>query len=181
MATIASSSSSCIKTTIPSADFSRDPPKGTASSISPVGHHMPDRGVIKAAIKGSSTVAFCTGGPHGHGRQLRERADVSVRLSSMVLNHQIALIVLLEQLYSSTALLASKDGDKKGSTASSFGNARSGSGYDLVDRGCGHVLSPLAILKLLSRNIGAVLCLKNLVLYNDRVYGHWCPLILLNI
>eukprot|EP00268_Persea_americana_P024678 TRINITY_DN2410_c0_g1_i27.p1 TRINITY_DN2410_c0_g1~~TRINITY_DN2410_c0_g1_i27.p1 ORF type:complete len:213 (-),score=36.97 TRINITY_DN2410_c0_g1_i27:830-1438(-) len=52
-----------------------------------------------AGKTGSSAIAFCIGGPYGHGRQLGERADVTIRLSSMVLNHQIALIVLLEQLY----------------------------------------------------------------------------------
>lgn len=39
--------------------------------------------------------------------------------------------------FSSTALLASKDGDKKGSTTSSFGNAHSGSGSGFVYRGRG--------------------------------------------
>ncbi|RRT32942.1 hypothetical protein B296_00049537 [Ensete ventricosum] len=47
----------------------------------------------------STRLAFCIGGPYGHGPRLRDRADVTIRLSSMVLNHQIALIVLLEQLY----------------------------------------------------------------------------------
>ncbi|KAF6156843.1 hypothetical protein GIB67_002760, partial [Kingdonia uniflora] len=52
-----------------------------------------------AGTTGSSTLTFCIGGPYGHGRQLRQRANVTVKLSSMVLNHQIALVVLLEQLY----------------------------------------------------------------------------------
>ncbi|KAF8389446.1 hypothetical protein HHK36_026141 [Tetracentron sinense] len=52
-----------------------------------------------AGNTGSSRLSFCIGGPYGHGRQLRERANVTIRLSSMVLNHQIALVVLLEQLY----------------------------------------------------------------------------------
>ncbi|XP_064945627.1 putative RNA methyltransferase At5g10620 isoform X3 [Musa acuminata AAA Group] len=52
-----------------------------------------------AGRTGSTRLAFCIGGPYGHGPQLRNRADVTIRLSSMVLNHQIALIVLLEQLY----------------------------------------------------------------------------------
>uniref|UniRef100_A0A0E0H5P7 Plastid lipid-associated protein/fibrillin conserved domain-containing protein n=1 Tax=Oryza nivara TaxID=4536 RepID=A0A0E0H5P7_ORYNI len=33
------------------------------------------------------------------GNTVRERADATIRLSSMVLNHQVALIVLMEQLY----------------------------------------------------------------------------------
>ncbi|WOL05509.1 RNA methyltransferase [Canna indica] len=53
----------------------------------------------------STRVAFCIGGPYGHGPQLRKRADVTIRLSSMVLNHQVALIVLLEQLYRSWTII----------------------------------------------------------------------------
>ncbi|KAF9616682.1 hypothetical protein IFM89_031546 [Coptis chinensis] len=52
-----------------------------------------------AGNTGSPTLSFCIGGPYGHGKQLRQRANVTIKLSSMVLNHQIALVVLLEQLY----------------------------------------------------------------------------------
>ncbi|CAN0859306.1 Putative RNA methyltransferase At5g10620 [Linum grandiflorum] len=55
--------------------------------------------------KGASRLTFCIGGPYGHGQQIRKRADVSIRLSSMVLNHQIALVVLVEQLYRSWTIL----------------------------------------------------------------------------
>lgn len=44
-------------------------------------------------------MTFCIGGPYGHGIQLRQRANLSIKLSSLVLNHQIALVVLMEQLY----------------------------------------------------------------------------------
>ncbi|KAJ4815904.1 Ribosomal RNA large subunit methyltransferase H [Rhynchospora pubera] len=53
-----------------------------------------------AANKGVMRLTFCIGGPYGHGPLVRERADMSIRLSSLVLNHQVALIVLLEQIYS---------------------------------------------------------------------------------
>ncbi|KAJ1272663.1 hypothetical protein BS78_06G220500 [Paspalum vaginatum] len=52
-----------------------------------------------AGNTGSSRLTFCIGGPHGLGVQVRERADATIRLSSLVLNHQVALIVLMEQLY----------------------------------------------------------------------------------
>ncbi|KAI3955595.1 hypothetical protein MKX01_034917 [Papaver californicum] len=58
-----------------------------------------------AGNSGSSTLSFCIGGPYGHGRQMRERANVTIKLSSMVLNHQIALVVLLEQLYRAWTIL----------------------------------------------------------------------------
>ncbi|KAK4756651.1 hypothetical protein SAY87_006778 [Trapa incisa] len=52
-----------------------------------------------AGNKGVSKISFCVGGPHGHGKKLRDRANRSIKLSSLVLNHQVALIVLMEQLY----------------------------------------------------------------------------------
>lgn len=58
-----------------------------------------------AGNTGASNLLFCIGGPYGHGKQLRERADVSIKVSSLVLNHQIALIVLMEQLYRAWTIL----------------------------------------------------------------------------
>ncbi|KAL7159639.1 hypothetical protein ABFS83_01G041500 [Erythranthe nasuta] len=58
-----------------------------------------------AGNTGASSMVFCIGGPYGHGRQLRERADVSIRLSSLVLNHEVALVVLSEQLYRAWTIL----------------------------------------------------------------------------
>ncbi|KAK8449576.1 hypothetical protein SEVIR_7G241100v4 [Setaria viridis] len=52
-----------------------------------------------AGNTGSSRLAFCIGGPYGLGLQVRKRADATIRLSSLVLNHQVALVVLMEQLY----------------------------------------------------------------------------------
>ncbi|KAJ1379089.1 hypothetical protein SESBI_47190 [Sesbania bispinosa] len=52
-----------------------------------------------AGNTGASRLSFCIGGPYGHGRKIRERANLSIKLSSLVLNHQIALLVLMEQLY----------------------------------------------------------------------------------
>ncbi|KAL2897943.1 putative RNA methyltransferase At5g10620 [Bienertia sinuspersici] len=58
-----------------------------------------------AGLTGASRIIFCIGGPYGHGRNLRERANLSIKLSSLVLNHQIALIVLMEQLYRAWTIL----------------------------------------------------------------------------
>ncbi|CAK7354300.1 unnamed protein product [Dovyalis caffra] len=52
-----------------------------------------------AGNTGASRLSICIGGPYGHGKQMRKRANASIRLSSMVLNHQIALLVLVERLY----------------------------------------------------------------------------------
>ncbi|KAK7260824.1 hypothetical protein RIF29_27122 [Crotalaria pallida] len=58
-----------------------------------------------AGNTGASRLSFCIGGPYGHGRKMRERANISIKLSSLVLNHQIALLVLMEQLYRSWTIL----------------------------------------------------------------------------
>ncbi|KAF8697326.1 hypothetical protein HU200_035919 [Digitaria exilis] len=55
---------------------------------------------------GSSRLTLCIGGPYGLGVQVREHADATIRLSSLVLNHQVALIVLTEQLYRSAICLS---------------------------------------------------------------------------
>jgi 23S rRNA pseudoU1915 N3-methylase RlmH len=58
---------------------------------------------VGVCVQGASAVVFCIGGPYGHGPQVRERANVSVKLSAMVLNHQVAFLVLLEQIYRSAS------------------------------------------------------------------------------
>ncbi|CAH1438311.1 unnamed protein product [Lactuca virosa] len=56
--------------------------------------------------KGSgSRMVFCIGGAYGHGMKVRERANLRVKLSSLVLNHEIALVVLVEQLYRAWTIL----------------------------------------------------------------------------
>ncbi|XP_039040400.1 putative RNA methyltransferase At5g10620 [Hibiscus syriacus] len=59
----------------------------------------------EACHNGASRLSFCIGGPYGHGQQVRKHANVSIKLSSMVLNHQIALVVLMEQLFRSWTIL----------------------------------------------------------------------------
>ncbi|KAL9439792.1 hypothetical protein AB3S75_018630 [Citrus x aurantiifolia] len=58
-----------------------------------------------AGSTGASRISFCIGGPYGHGPKMRERANISIKLSSMVFNHQIALLLLVEQLYRSWTIL----------------------------------------------------------------------------
>ena len=51
---------------------------------------------------GAGRVVFLIGGPYGHSPEVRERARARgavVRLSRMVLNHQVARLVALEQIY----------------------------------------------------------------------------------
>jgi len=47
----------------------------------------------------AKAVAFLIGGADGHTDELRQRADWRWSLSRLTLQHELALIVLLEQLY----------------------------------------------------------------------------------
>eukprot|EP00897_Mesotaenium_endlicherianum_P010254 jgi/Mesen1/9257/ME000006S09253 len=61
--------------------------------------------VADAGDRGAASLVLCIGGPYGHGPPMMERANDKVRLSAMVLNHEIALLVLLEQLYRAWTIL----------------------------------------------------------------------------
>ncbi|PNH02247.1 putative RNA methyltransferase At5g10620, partial [Tetrabaena socialis] len=61
--------------------------------------------LVAAAGDDGRPLAFCIGGPYGHSDAVRARADRMVRLSVMVLNHQVAVVVLLEQLYRAWTIL----------------------------------------------------------------------------
>jgi 23S rRNA (pseudouridine1915-N3)-methyltransferase len=62
--------------------------------------------LIEAAAKqGAKRMVFAIGGPYGHGPKVRQEAWKTVRLSTMVLNHAIARVVLAEQLYRASTLL----------------------------------------------------------------------------
>ena len=50
-------------------------------------------------------IAFCIGGPFGHGNDVISRSDRKIKLSTMVMNHQVARLVLLEQIYRGWTIL----------------------------------------------------------------------------
>jgi 23S rRNA (pseudouridine1915-N3)-methyltransferase len=51
-------------------------------------------------MKGAGqTVAFLIGASDGHTQELRDKAEMVLSLSSMTMQHELALVVLLEQLY----------------------------------------------------------------------------------
>ena len=58
-----------------------------------------------AGEEGVPQLVFAIGGPHGHGAAMKERANVTIRLSACVLNHQVARLVLVEQLYRAWSIL----------------------------------------------------------------------------
>lgn len=63
--------------------------------------------MLKAARDGGvHRLVFALGGPYGHDAIVRDRAWKVVRLSSLVLNHEVARVVLYEQIYRGFDLLA---------------------------------------------------------------------------
>lgn len=56
-------------------------------------------------MRGTPSLVFAVGGPFGFSRRLLERADMVLSLSAMTLPHELARIVLLEQLYRAMTIL----------------------------------------------------------------------------
>ena len=53
----------------------------------------------KWEMQGVKKVTFMIGASDGHTEELREQADYVLSLSSMTMQHELALVVLLEQIY----------------------------------------------------------------------------------
>ena len=50
-------------------------------------------------------MVFALGGAYGHSPELRRRANMSLSLSAFVLNHEVARVVLVEQIYRAFTIL----------------------------------------------------------------------------
>jgi len=61
--------------------------------------------VAAIAERGYERGVFVMGGPYGHGEDVVKRANEKVRLSAMVLNHQVARVVLAEAVYRAHTIL----------------------------------------------------------------------------
>lgn len=55
--------------------------------------------IRKKTISGTSHFHFVIGGPYGNGNNLRREADLRLSLGPMTLTHQMARLILTEQLY----------------------------------------------------------------------------------
>jgi 23S rRNA (pseudouridine1915-N3)-methyltransferase len=64
--------------------------------------------------EGIKRVALLVGGADGHGPGVREAADVCWSLSKLTLQHEMALIVLLEQLYRAGSILRGEPYHREG-------------------------------------------------------------------
>lgn len=70
-----------------------------------VNSHGWSKVVQSARLDGVNVLWFAIGGPDGHGPAVRERADKVLALAPMVLAHQVARVVVLEQLYRAWTLI----------------------------------------------------------------------------
>ncbi len=59
-----------------------------------------------AAMSGATPLWFAMGGAYGHAPAVRERARLTLSLSPMVLNHAVARVVLVEQIYRACTIRA---------------------------------------------------------------------------
>jgi 23S rRNA (pseudouridine1915-N3)-methyltransferase len=55
--------------------------------------------IFKQYVLGNSDITFVIGGSHGVSDSLRKRADFRLKLSEMTFPHQIARLLLIEQVY----------------------------------------------------------------------------------
>lgn len=55
-------------------------------------------------VQGISHFFFAVGGPFGTGGHIRERADLRLSLGPLTLTHQMARLILMEQLYRSVKI-----------------------------------------------------------------------------
>lgn len=56
-------------------------------------------------MEGTRNLVFAIGGAYGLDAAVRKRAWKTIRLSTMVLNHEVARVVLIEQIYRAYAIL----------------------------------------------------------------------------
>lgn len=61
--------------------------------------------LVEQGLLASGGLVFAIGGPYGHGPAVRDVAWRTLRLSDLVLNHEVARVVLYEQLYRAFTVL----------------------------------------------------------------------------
>lgn len=73
------------------------------------GEDIPSTGLaamLRANLNGGTALmAFCIGGPDGHGEEMRMRAGRVLRFGSQTWPHQLVRVMLAEQLYRAVTIL----------------------------------------------------------------------------
>jgi 23S rRNA (pseudouridine1915-N3)-methyltransferase len=62
--------------------------------------------LIDSAKNNSGKLAFLIGGAHGHAEEVKKQADLMLSLSTLTFPHQLARVVLVEQLYRAYTIIA---------------------------------------------------------------------------
>ena len=55
--------------------------------------------ISRRMVTGTSHFYFMIGGPYGNGKNIQHRADLKISISAMTFTHQMARLILSEQLY----------------------------------------------------------------------------------
>ena len=63
------------------------------------------RWIEKEEVSGRKRICLVIGGADGHSQQFRAKAKVSWSLSALTMQHDIALIVLMEQIYRAYSII----------------------------------------------------------------------------
>ena len=64
------------------------------------------RWIERKQEEGVRRIAFLIGGSEGHPEELKQKCDFSLTLSALTLMHELALLVLLEQVYRAECILS---------------------------------------------------------------------------
>jgi 23S rRNA (pseudouridine1915-N3)-methyltransferase len=70
-----------------------------------VGSEDLSRFIGKHMLDGTQDVTFLIGGAYGLSNKVKQRADMTLSLSAMTLTHQMARLLLLEQIYRAMTIL----------------------------------------------------------------------------
>lgn len=84
-------------------------PGGTLIALDARGESLDSPGLAglleRQMLAGVPRLTFVLGGPYGLGDEVRARADRLLALSAMTFTHQMARLILLEQLYRACTIL----------------------------------------------------------------------------
>lgn len=61
--------------------------------------------IEKKNSSGKKRMVFVIGGPFGFDKKVYDRADIMIRLSSMTFTHEMARLILIEQIYRAMTIL----------------------------------------------------------------------------
>ena len=82
------------------------PRRGTVIALTPEGESLDSPALARRLREWSRpAAAFVVGGPLGLAPSLRERADHRLSLSAMTLPHELARVVLIEQIFRAATIL----------------------------------------------------------------------------